>query len=216
MFTLESFQKQYETETKDLTIRGRNFQFFVARSLETFVDTQDIFNDFPLWIKIWEASIILADYLAGLKVDPEKKFLEIGCGVGLVGIVASAFGHHVTATEYNPDALNFARANALLNKASNIDFKQMNWNNPQIQGSFDYIIGSEIIYKESDFQPILNLFRSYLKDGGEIILAEGIRKTSMEFMRRMGGYFNIKAQKKIFRSIDREIMVMLCIMRLKI
>ena len=135
MFTLESFQKQYETDTKDLTIRGKSFQFFVARSLESFVDSQDIFNEFPLWIKIWEASIILADHLAGLKVEPEKRFLEIGCGIGLVGIVASAFGHHVTATEYNQDALNFARANALLNQASNIEFTQMDWNNPQIQES---------------------------------------------------------------------------------
>jgi len=200
MFSLESFQKQYETDTKDLTIRGRSFHFFVARSLESFVDSQDIFNDFPLWIKIWEASIILADYLAGLKVEPEKRFLKIGCGLGLVGIVASAFGHHVTATEYNRDALNFAHANALLNKASNIEIKEMNWNKPHLKGSFDTIIGSEIIYKESDFPSILNVFRSYLKDGGEIILAEGIRKTSMEFMRRMGDSFNITAQKRVFRS----------------
>jgi len=216
MFTLKSFQKQYETDTKDFTIRGKSFRFFVARSLESFVDPQNIFNDFPLWIKIWEASIILADYLAGLRVEPDKRFLEIGCGVGLVGIVASAFGHHVTATEYNPDALNFARANALLNKASNIEIKEMNWNKPQIQGSFNTIIGSEITYKESNFQPILNLFRTYLNDCGEIILAEGMRKTSMEFMRRMGDSFDIKAQKKVFRSKEKEIMVMLCRMRLKL
>ena len=172
MFTLESFRKQYETDTKDVTIRGRSFRFFVAKSLESFVDPQDIFHDFPLWIKIWEASIILADYFAGLKAEPEKKFLEIGCGVGLVGIVASAFGHHVTATEYNPDALNFARANAILNKASNIEIKELNWNKPQLKGSFDTIIGSEIIYKESDYQPISNLFKTYLKNGGEIISIE--------------------------------------------
>ena len=216
MFTLESFRKQYETDTKDVTIRGRSFRFFVAKSLETFIDPRDIFHDFPLWIKIWEASIILADYFAGLKAEPEKKFLEIGCGVGLVGIVASAFGHHVTATEYNPDALNFARANAILNKASNIEIKELNWNKPQLKGSFDTIIGSEIIYKESDYQPISNLFKTYLKNGGEIILAERIRKTSMEFMRQMGDSFDITAQKKVFRSKEKEIAVMLCRMRLKL
>lgn len=215
MFTLESFQKQYETDTRNLTIRGKSFRFLVARSLESFVDSQDIFRDFPLWIKIWEASIILADYLAGLKVEPEKRFLEIGCGLGLVGIVASSFGHHVTSTEYNQDALNFARANALLNTASNLEIGEMNWNKPKLKGSFDTIIGSEVIYKESDFPSILKLFRTYLKEGGEIILAEGIRKTSMEFMRQMGDVFNIQAQKRAFRSRDREIMVMLCRMKLK-
>ena len=187
----------------------------MARTLDDFVDPQDIFQDFPLWIKIWEASFVLAEYLAGLDAIAGKRFLEIGCGLGVVGIVASSFGHRVTMTEYNQDALNFARANALLNKASNLEIRAMDWTQPEIEGSFDYIVGSEILFREGDFQPILNLFRTYLKEGGEILLAEGIRKTSMAFMHQMGDYFQIEAQKKVLRSKDKEMAVMLCKMRPK-
>ena len=58
MLTLESFEKQYDTTTSELVIRGRTFRFFMARTLDDFVDQQDIFQDFPLWIKIWEASFL--------------------------------------------------------------------------------------------------------------------------------------------------------------
>ena len=215
MFTLESFQKQYDTTTSELVINGRTFRFFMARTLDDFVDQQDIFQDFPLWIKIWEASFVLAEYLAGLDAIAGKRFLEIGCGLGVVGIVASSFGHHVTMTEYNQDALNFARANALLNEASNLEIRALDWYAPDIEGSFDYIVGSEILFREGDFQPILKLFRTYLKEGGEIILAEGIRKTSMAVMHQMGDYFHIEAQKKVLRSKDKQIATMLCKMKPK-
>lgn len=215
MLTLESFKKRYDTTTSDLVVRERSFRFFVARKLESFVDPEDSLRNFPLWIRIWEASFVLADYLAGLDVEPGKRFLEIGCGVGVVGIVASSFGHHVTMTEYNQDALNFARANALLNKASNVVIRELDWNRPEIEGPFDYIVGSEVLYRESDFQSILRLFETCLKERGEIILAEGIRKTSMAFMRRVGATFHVRAQKKILRSINEEIPIVLCRMRRK-
>jgi predicted nicotinamide N-methyase len=213
--TLESFQKHYDTTTAELVINGRTFRFFMASTLDDFVDQQDIFKDFPLWIKIWEASFVLAEYLARLEANVGKRFLEIGCGLGVVGIVASAFGHHVTMTEYNQDALNFARANALLNEASNLEIRALDWYNPDIEGSFDYIVGSEILYREGNFQPILKLFRTYLKESGEIILAEGIRKTSMAFMHQMGEYFHIEARKKVLRSNDKEMSIMLCKMKPK-
>ena len=91
------------------------------------MDPQDIFQNFPLWIKIWEASLVLAEYLAGMEAEEGKRLLEIGCGIGVVGIVASSFGHHLTMTEYNQDALNFARANALLNEASSLETRTLEW-----------------------------------------------------------------------------------------
>ena len=217
MVSLESFHKEYETDTADLVVKGRRFTFLVPKSIDRFVDPGDVFHDFPLWSKIWEASIVLSEYLAGISVEPEKRFLEIGCGMGLVGIIASAFGHRVTMTEYNPDALNYARANAVTNPLadSNLEIIELDWNRPRLEGLFDHIVGSEVIYNERDYEPILKLFRAYLKPGGEIILAEGLRKTSIEFFRQMGQFFDIKAQKKVLRSKKGETRVILCRMKFK-
>ena len=211
MFSMESFQKEYETDTADIVIRNRKFSFFVPKSLDRFIDPENVLNNFPLWAKIWEPCLMLADYLASMPVNPEKRFLEIGSGLGLVGIVASSFGHKVTMTEYNHDALNFANANAHIhNCSSNLEIKELDWNKPELKGTFDRIIGCEIIYKEESFYPILRLFRTYLKEDGEILLSERARKSSIEFFRQMSEHFNIKAQKKIIRNGSDEIHVMMC------
>ncbi len=213
MLSLQDFHHRYRTTTSNLNIRGRDFGFFVPESLEQFLDPEDMFHNFPLWSKIWEAAIILADHLAGMPVDSNKRFLEIGSGLGVAGIVASCFGHRLTMTEYNPDALNFMRANAIHNLAwsrSNPEICTLDWHRPRLDGRFDYIIGSEVIYREMDHQPLLNLFRAYLKPGGAIILAERVRKTSLAFFKQMGEFFKITAQKKTLRSTGKEIRVILC------
>lgn len=216
MFSMESFKQEYETDTADIVIRNRKFSFFVPKSLDRFIDPENVFNNFPLWAKIWEPCLILADYLASMPVNPEKRFLEIGGGLGLVGIVASSFGHKVTMTEYNHDALNFANANAHINNcSSNIEIKELDWNKPELKGTFDRILGCEIIYKKESFYPILRLFRTYLKEDGEILLSERARKSSMEFFRQMSEHFNIKAQKKIIRNDSDEIHMMMCRMTFK-
>ena len=215
-FSLDAFLENYDTEVVDLTIKGKPFKFLIPKSLDGFVNADDVFDNFPLWAKIWEASIVLSEYLAGLISNPGKTFLEIGCGMGVVGIVASAFGHKFVSTEFNPDAIAFCRANALLNRNSGtpgLEIIRLDWSKPDITGSFDTIVGSEIIYNEKDFDPILTLFRTFLKPGGEIILAEGVRKTSMEFFRRMGTHFKITARKRVLRSSEKETRVLLCTMK---
>ncbi len=218
-FSLETFLRQYETDTSELVIKNRRFQFFVPKSLEKFLDADDMFHDFPLWAKIWEASIVLSNHLSTLPVDPEKRILEIGCGLGVVGATAAAFGHRITLTEYHPDALNFARANVCANLPSNHaptpEIRRLDWNSPRVKGPYDVIVGSEVIYKETDFQPILRLFDNYLHSSGKIILAEGVRKTSMEFFNQMSDRFDISARKMTLRSKGGAFPVILAEMRLK-
>ena len=218
MFSMSAFHQKYETDVSSLAIGDRRFKFFVPKSLDPFLDKEDVFSQFPLWSKIWEASIVLANHVAAMPVDPQKHLLEIGCGVGLVGIVAASCGHRVTMTEYNQDALNFARANARVNHtsgSSELGITELDWTKPVLEGRFDTILGSEVIYKEEYFEPLLGLFRRYLKPDGEIILAEGLRKTTVAFFKRMSTICDVKAQKKILRSKGGEKRIILAGMRFK-
>lgn len=215
MFSLEEFKRQYETDTTELTIRGRTFRFLVPANLDQFLNPDDPFRDFPLWSKAWEASWVLADYLAAKAVDPEKRFIEIGAGMGLVGVVASAFGHRLLVTEYNPDAVRFARANAVLNHCEDLEIRTLDWNHPSLEDAFDYIVGCEVAYHEQDFAPLERLFRVLLKPKGTVILCGEVRKTSMEFFRQMQTSFDISAQKKTLRGGAEEIHIVLGHLRLK-
>ena len=218
MFSMSAFHKQYTTDVSPLAVGDHRFKFFVPKSLDPFLDKKDVFKEFPLWSKIWEASIVLANHLAAMPVDPQRHLLEIGCGIGVAGIVAARYGHRVTMTEYNRDALNFARANARVNhipESTAPEIVDLDWTKPALEGRFHMILGSEVIYKEEYFEPLMALFRRYLKPDGEILLAEGLRKTSMAFFERMSDICDIKAQKRIFRSKGEEKRIILASMRFK-
>ena len=215
MFSLDIFKSKYDVETHDLIIMGRKFYYFLPRNIEPFIDINSPMNNFPLWAKVWPASMVLADFMAAQPVDPKKQIIEIGAGIGISGIAASAFGHNITITEYNKDAIEFAEANACINGCSGIPIISMSWNRPQITFRYNQIIGSEVIFREEDFTPIQKLFQSVLKPDGEIILVSEIRKPVLKFYQNMQDFFELKVQKKVLRSENEEIRIILCRMKPK-
>lgn len=215
MFSLESFYDQYQTQATDITVAGRKYQILLPRDLEQFIKSDDVLDNFPLWAKMWKASWILADFLARKQVDPEERLLEIGGGLGLVSIVGCTCGHRMTMTEYNPHALQFAQANAHLNDCAQLPIVRLDWNHPGLEGSYDTILASEVIYRPQDFASLLNLFQSCLAPSGEIILASEMRKTSREFYQYFESEFDISVLKKMLRSEDEETLVTLIKMRPK-
>ncbi len=216
MFSMESFYSAYETDTTELVINGRKFQILLPQNLAGFIDPQDIFHEFPLWAKIWQASWVLAGYLAEMPVQADQKILEIGSGVGLVSIAAAAFGHNITMTESNPDALRFARANAFINGCPGLPILELDWNRPHLPDLFDYIVASEVTYKKEDLQPLVRLFKSCLKPHGEVIIAGEMRRVSKDFYQNLETEFNIKVLKKILRSATEQIAVFLFRMTRKV
>jgi predicted nicotinamide N-methyase len=200
MFSLEQFHRDYDTVTTPVTINGQTLKLFTPASIDRFINPDDVMDNFPLWAKIWEASGVLASYLAGMPPDPMKTMLEIGCGLGMVGIAAARAGHRITMTELNPDALNFARANAMANGCPEVAIERLDWNDPQLEGRFDMIVGSETVYKAEDIEGLDALFDRYLNSGGTIILAEGVRRTGLDFWERMRLRYDVKVRRQTLRS----------------
>ena len=212
MISLSEFLKKYEVDKTELKIGNRRFKFFLPQDISKFVNQEDPFADFPLWAKIWEGAIVLADYVSRLNLEIPKSFLEIGAGIGVAGIVVASYGHSVTITDYNKDALNFAWANIHINlgdEAKNVKIKKLDWRNPEIDVKYDYIIGSDVVYREEDFDPLIRLFDAALDKKGEIILSETFRKNSLRFLEILNTKYKLKAMKKVLRSHDEETHVIL-------
>ncbi len=209
MLTMDQFKANYATEIADLAIGGRPFRFHVPRTIEPFIDPHDPLRDFPLWSKIWEASLLLASQMAARPVGKGERLIELGAGLGVAGLVAAAFGHQITISEYDPNALAFLEANRLENRCTNARICRLDWNRLDMDEQFDVILGSELIYRESDFKVLRTLFQTLLKPGGEVLLAGEVRQTNKAFFDGMQSVFNIQIGKHTLRGESQTITILL-------
>jgi len=176
---------KYELETVPIGIGGKRMQFYRVGNWEPFIEKLfaegGSFTDFPHWIKIWEGSLVLTDYLLETEMPTPQTVLEIGAGMGITGMFLAAFGHHVTLTDYADDCLDLLRLNVEHNALEkNTRIKKLDWRQPDLDERFDMICGAEVIYKESAFEPVITLFRQYLKPDGRIYLAHDRQRTSAD------------------------------------
>jgi predicted nicotinamide N-methyase len=200
MPSLESFHSAHDAEPVEMMVGGRTYRIFAPRAIERYLQDAGTLNGFPLWARIWPASIVLAEVMASMPADPRREMIKIGGGLGQVSIVAAACGHRITFSEANPHALAFARASAELNGLPQLPVVQLDWGQRPVPGAFDVVIGSELVYRDSDVVPLRHLFTRLLKPAGEVILAGEVRRTSDGFLRRMTESFHVQVHRKRLRS----------------
>jgi len=208
-FSLEQFLCDYDTETFAFKIGDRELHFFKPKTIERFIHRDDPMTEFPMWAKFWEASVVLTQHMAGLPVDTRRRILELGSGLGVAGIVSAVMGHCITLTERNPDALNFLQANAGINGCDRIAIHYLDWFHPQLEGRFDLIVGSEIVYQHSVIEALEALFKKHLAPHGRVVLTGRVRTTETRFFERMSSSFNIRTKKHTLRSEEKSETVVL-------
>lgn len=110
------------------------------------------------WASLWPASVSLARYLAGSAlVQPGMRVLEIGCGLGVAGIVAARRGASVTLTDYSNEAVAAARRNAALNNVD-VAASTYNWRDePDAAWRPELLIGADVLYSPHAHEPIAAL-----------------------------------------------------------
>ncbi len=141
-------------------------------------------GDDPYWAELWSSSLALSEYLAREFDCRGRHLLEIGCGMGLVGLIAAKQGADVLLTDYNQDALEFARFNLHQNGCSHAQVRYLDWHAPDLEDLFDNILASDVIYDTANWDALLVLWERLLKQGGEILLAEPGRPDAPLFLER--------------------------------
>jgi predicted nicotinamide N-methyase len=91
----------------------------MIKRLEDYVDTEALLRDPqapepPYWAHVWPGSRYLARVMAQNDCAG-RPVVDIGCGLGLAGIVAALRGARVTMIDAASEGVRFARANAELN-----------------------------------------------------------------------------------------------------
>ncbi len=180
-----------------IRIGDKRLELLTVENIEPFIrDLEEKGNEalksFPYWVKVWEASLILASHIIDEGLDPGKTVLELGAGMGVVGLFLAAYGHPVTLTDFNADALALMKKNAERNGLTSVSIRKLDWNHPDLPGKYDIVCGAELVYRQPDIQPLLKTVRNAVQPEGTVYLAHNIRQISMiGFLAEAGNYFEI-------------------------
>ncbi len=204
---------KYSLDVERVHIGGRPFYFLhVADLIPLFhMEVHENAPEFPFWVKIWEASLVLSEFLAKMPPKQGQRILELGAGMAVPGMVASSLGHDVTVTDYEDEIMDFVRASALFNECHNLRCEALDWFKPREDlGYFEVIVGSELLFHPRFFQPLLDVMKRYLAPGGVIYMSHRAdRETLFPFFKMAEDDFAIAMQKHRFKSRDKELDVLL-------
>jgi predicted nicotinamide N-methyase len=200
---VKQLSRKYELDFEAVPVKGKLLHFLHVADIEPLVKGKDVFEhaeEFPFWVKIWEASVMMANFMASLKPEPGQRILELGAGLAVPGIAAAIGGHNVTVTDYEDEILDFVRVSSLVNEChENVTTARLDWLDPDVEGlgKFDIIIGSEILFHEKFFAPLYKVINSLIAENGIVFMAHNRERRSLApFLKLCSEHFDIAAQKK--------------------
>lgn len=204
---------QYRLTFDRLKVGEKELRLLKVADLAEFLGDKDPFanvSEFPFWIRLWDAAMILAYVLGSQKDVAGKKLLELGAGLGAPGLAAAAAGYGVTISDYEDIIMDFQRVSAAASGLEGIEFIHLDWLNPPALDPFDMVVGAEILFRETFFQPLLTIFKQYLKKDGMIILAHDASRQSLpKFLKLAQDDFEISLKKQTIKRDGKERLIII-------
>jgi predicted nicotinamide N-methyase len=175
---------------QSVQIGARYFEIDYPGSADALLDHPsthaafDVDEYMPYWAELWPSSQMLGEVLtqqAALHPWPPNSIaLEIGCGVGLCGIVALSLGLHVIFSDYDATAVTFAARNAQANGFDNFATLPLDWRVPP-DFQVPLLLAADVIYEERNIAPLIRFMQSVLAPGGMCLLSDPDRSTKGGF-----------------------------------
>ena len=143
----------------------------------------------PYWAYLWPAAIHMSKAVMKADWPTGTRVLELGCGVGLVGVAARANGCRVVMTDYDAKSVVVAQHNARLNGFDDVEARELDWRVPPKE-TYPVILGCDLLYEQRNLLPILDLLEVMLEPGGICWMGDGGRNVSHQFwyLARERGY----------------------------
>lgn len=200
--------ENYPLVTQSLHAAGRAWEIACVTDQDALmaqVQTDDDLANFPFGVLLWASAHALALRLAE---EPAlvagKRVLELGAGVGYVGLVAAHLGAtEVVQTDYHEGCLALCRQNIVCNGVQNVRVERGDWRTwPSELHGFDLVLGTDILYERS-LHPALTALLPQL--GKTLLLADPIRPAALEFVeQREAEGWTVRTEPRRLTWIDGE------------
>mmetsp|Transcript_8334 Transcript_8334/g.16470 ORF Transcript_8334/g.16470 Transcript_8334/m.16470 type:complete len:210 (-) Transcript_8334:1900-2529(-) len=135
---------------------------------------------------VWDAAMVLARFLASNQDAVFKgvtRVLELGSGTGLCGIaIAKLMPEIEVVITDQASHLGLINQNIEINAVPNAKAEELDWLNPRSLGHFDLIVGSDLVYSPTLFEPLADTFTATASPDTQIFLCNELRvATDLQF-----------------------------------
>jgi predicted nicotinamide N-methyase len=174
--------------TASVKLAGRSIRLVRPAEPDRLLDAQDVIDwnhrdDYmPYWAYLWPGAFLLAEAVAREPWDEGTPALEIGCGLGLAGLVGVGRGMHVTFSDYDETALDFVARSAQANGFGPTRYatRRLDWRD--LPGDrLPVIVGSDVLYERRLVPMVADLLATMLEPGGLGLIAGPYRLASEGF-----------------------------------
>jgi predicted nicotinamide N-methyase len=133
----------------------------------------------PYWAHLWVGARALARELAAVDLRG-RRVLDLGCGLGLPGLVAAHRGGEVWLVDRERVALDFVAASAERNDLR-VHVRALDFTTDSLDVRFDDVLGAEIVYEPSAYQPLAAFVDRHLARGGRLHMTDAFRSDATRF-----------------------------------
>lgn len=165
-------------QVTELTFGGRSVRLVRPEEPDRLLEAADVLDlnrqdDYmPYWAYIWPGAYLLAETVAREAWPEGARVLEIGCGLGLAGLVALQAGARVHFTDYDRTPLDFVARSAVANGIASDRFTtaRLDWRDLP-EERYPIILGADVLYERRLVPLVSNLIAQMLEPGGFALVA---------------------------------------------
>jgi predicted nicotinamide N-methyase len=129
----------------------------------------------PYWALPWLGARAIAARVRKRPPAPDASVLDLGCGLGLSGVVAGLGGARVTFTDYIDDALVFAEENARTHRLRDFEVVRADFTRDRLERRFDWILAADVVYDPADYDSLVAFLDAHLAPDATLLLTESLR-----------------------------------------
>ena len=136
----------------------------------------------PYWAYLWPGAFLLAETIAREPWADNLAALEIGCGLGLAGLVALSRGLRVRFTDYDDAPLGFVARSARENgfDPSTYAIARLDWR-ALPEERYPVVLGADVLYEKRLVPLVANVLATMLAPGGVALIADPYRVAAESF-----------------------------------
>ncbi len=175
----------FPTQEVPLRIGDLSVRLLVVAGLRDFVDVAALLRDAdapepPYWAHLWTGSRALARLVATEVDCSGQRVIDLGCGVGLVGVVAAMRGARAVLIDNSHAAAQFAGANARLNRCEALAV-HADIRHAPLRGWFARCFAADVTYDPALQRAVAAFLATHLAPGGTAWCAESVRTFDLGF-----------------------------------